>query len=100
MSSIRCLNRLTALYLNHQSARSDISNLGLAELAQMSSLRRLELRTNCSVTALGMTVFNGKAEQSISAHKLHHLDGWPRHPILATLRVPTFLTGSQKALPH
>ncbi|CAL5225196.1 g7979 [Coccomyxa viridis] len=54
MVSIRGLNRLTALYLNHQSARSDISNLGLAELAQMSSLRRIELRTNCSVTALGL----------------------------------------------
>ena len=67
MSSIRCLNRLTALYLNHQSARSDISNLGLAELAQMSSLRRLELRTNCSVTALGLTCSRGKAVQTISA---------------------------------
>ena len=55
MASIRGLNRLTALYLNCQSARSDISNLGLAELARMSSLRRLELSTNCSITALGIS---------------------------------------------
>ena len=47
------LNRLTALYLNCQLTRSDISNLGLAELAQISSLRRLELTTNCSISALG-----------------------------------------------
>ena len=55
MTSVRSLNRLTALYLNHQSARSDISNVGLSELAQMSSLRHLELCTNCSITALGMS---------------------------------------------
>ena len=50
---IKGLNRLSALYLNCQLARSDISNLGLAELAQISSLRRLELTTNCSISALG-----------------------------------------------
>ena len=49
MASIGSLNRLTALYLNHQSARSDISNLGLAELAQMSSLRRI---WSCGPTVL------------------------------------------------
>ena len=50
---LKGLNRLTALYLNCQLARSDISNLGLAELAQIASLRRLELTTNCSISALG-----------------------------------------------
>ena len=50
---LKGLNRLTALYLNCQLARSDISNLGLAELAQLPSLRRLELTTNCSISALG-----------------------------------------------
>ena len=54
MASVRSLSRLTALYLNNQSVRSDISNVGLAELAHMSSLRRLELKTNCSITALGV----------------------------------------------
>ena len=58
MASIRGLNRVTALYLNCQSARSDISNFGLAELARMSSLKRLELSTNCSITALGKHCFS------------------------------------------
>ncbi len=58
MASVRSLSRLTALYLNNQSVRCDISNAGLAELARMSSLKRLELKTNCSITALGVCLSN------------------------------------------
>lgn len=65
MASIRGLNRLTALYLNCQSARSDVSNIGLAELAHMLSLRRLELRTNCSITALGTSHITPTTEKVI-----------------------------------
>ena len=53
LRSLRLLPRLRALRLNRQPARQDVSNAGLAEIAQLPRLACLELQGNCAVTARG-----------------------------------------------
>lgn len=53
LRALRALPGLTALRLNRQPARHDVSNAGLGELAQLPRLARLELQGNCAVTARG-----------------------------------------------
>ena len=53
LCALRALPRLRVLRLNRQPARHDVSNAGLAELAQLPRLACLELQGNCAVTARG-----------------------------------------------
>ncbi len=46
--------RLRTLLLNRQPIRDDITNAGLAHIARLPALTRLELQGNCTITAAGV----------------------------------------------